>query len=360
MKQYYELYTIENSLERMEKLLRTIAEDEDKPGVYEKTKRRYDRIEDSLETCLKYVKEIKLHYAIQSKNPDDSFEPDYSDPRSRSRVSNELENRLRRIESRVFTSEDDEYYPELDLNGFDDDTDDSCDEFYNQTFNYAEVRDATIEAFDKIFESVASMNYEDISADPNMISSVSYMHPLSCAELIYRWFHTRFVVHGKDLDFQIDRYVKAIPKVVKGIILGYTHWATTGGDYLAFRNQILNWCYQLEESGSCKWGCPAIITYYYKLPLVRSFSLEATAIYETLLRLGYKSLSKSELIHLPELESKNILHPLFELSSDLIVTSEILHNSEYEEILLHRSSLNGYSVLMEMSNMFSKSSFSDE
>ena len=357
MKQYYELYTLENSLERIEKLLKTIAEDENKPGVYEKTKRRYDRIEESIRNCLKYVQEIKLHYDIQSKHLNDEFEPDYTDPRSRSAISTELEKRLNRIESKLFTYEDDEYYPELDLSS--DDANDSFDEIIDNTFNYSEVRDANIIAFDSVFEHVSSLSSEDLSNHPDLVDSVSYMHPMSCAELIYRWFHTRFVVHKDDPNFQVDRYIKTIPRVVKGIILGYTHWATTGGDYLAFRNQILDWCYQLDDLGTCRWGCPAIITYYYKLPAMRSFSLEATAIYETLLRLGYKSLSKSELIHLPELDSRNIAYPLFELSDDLIVTSEIVDNSEYEEILLNRSSLSGYSVLMEMSNMFSKSPLDD-
>ena len=351
MKQYYELYTLENSLQRVEKLLRTIAEDEDKPGVYETTKRRYKRIQSSLQTCLNYVEEIQLHYDIQTEHPDRVFEPDYTTQSSRSAVSNELEDRLKRIESRVFTSEDDEYYPEIDLTQVDDD---SCEDFDGDN---EEIYDATVSYFDRILHKVSSIDIEDLSNSIDLegyglINTVDYTHPLTCARLIYKWFHSRFVVCKDDTTFDCHRYKTTIPKVIRGIILGYAHWAKEN-KAKSFEKEVTNWCNNLVKTNSSKWGCPQLFTYYYKLPYHKSFSLEAAGIYETLIRLGYECLCEDFILNSDEFSDKGIPYVSFELPPDLIITPQLIDSSEDKPLLMNISS-SGYKSIMETCPIFNK------
>ena len=351
MKQYYELYTIENSLDRVERQLKIIAEDDDKPGVYEKTKRRYDHIEESLEKCLMYVQEIKLHYDIMLKHPELGFEHDYSNDPLRSEVYDVIEARLRRLESQALLPDEVEPYPEdsndISENLSDDDTEWTSEDDYSE---YCKSRDLTIDKFDQVLSVVNSLEYDDLVTYPNIVNSIDFKHVKNCAQMIYEWFHVRFVECKDDLSFNLDLYLRTVPKVIRGIIVGYCYWTITSGDYLSFRHQVLGWCRQLNKTRESHWGCPQVVTYNYKQPPSRTFSLEAVVVYETLLRLGYKSLYKSELIQSDEFVNQGVTNPPFSLSPDLIVTSEIANSSRYKSLLMNRSTSEGYRSLINYSD----------
>lgn len=345
MKQYYELYTIENAVQRINKQLKLIAEDTEKPGVYEKTKKRYLDIEEGLKTSLKYVDIIKKQYDMQASE----FEVDYESDPIRPLIIQEIQERLEKLENNTVYFDPDLNIPLPKITTTDSST--YSHSKYASSGGYENVRDATLEVFENVLEFVYNLSTDDlISCHPDMNASIDYIHVKNCAEMIYMWFHARFISGRHDIHFEnIDAYMRYIPQVIKGIIKGYSSWLTTNNDELAFKHQIIQWCRDLELSRSCEWGCPQLATCYYKTyDPVSTFTLQSAGIYETLLKIGYHRLTKQEIISSIEFTSKGVDTPLFYLSPDLIVDQYVLHHQLdwVRNILKERSTSSGYLDLM--------------
>lgn len=352
-----------------------IAEDEDKPSVYEKTKRRYLDIEDSLKTSLGYVQAIKKQYNMDVSN----FEMAYQDDPIHTEVLGNIEDRLKRLESIAALSEVNVSKIEQ-LDRIDVSTEHKLDQHildlpvesvvtnldntlpsdtpsymkspkYEEHGGYENMYDATVNIFDEVLRDVSEISSDEISSyHPDIPSGFNYYHVTACAKLIYTWFHARFVTYQNSSKFDTNRYIFTIPRVIEGILFGYCDWLNRN-DTLFFCNDVMNWCDSLADinSENSSWGCPPLVTCYYKKydPKL-TFSLEAVCIYETLLRIGYSKLTRDSLIASEELQSYSVDQPLVSLDVDLVVHPRAFRYQKdwVKSILINRTSSEGYLDLL--------------
>jgi len=190
-----------------------------RPGMYKKTKQRYENLADSLLKSAEKIAIILESDSLRSKNNDEfnELEPLESSPVNSAydRIMTKLKNARNAVES------------ESDFSSNSINNRSSTENLFMKTYE-------AIDYFDSILCEASSFNF-------------GYTEVNQCAEMLYYWFHTRFKPDVSDPTFKYN--IQYLPEWICNFIILYGKYNSSKSNE-QFVKLIDKWCTTVIN-GSC-------------------------------------------------------------------------------------------------------------
>ena len=217
MDKYYEIYPMERWAEKISNGLDQVLEV--RPGMYKKTKQRYENLAECLIQSAEKIAIILESDSLRSKNTDEFNELETSDESEVSayqRIMKKLEN-VRDISDLEHS-------------------------FSSGNVHYS--RSSGENLFVKTFEAI---DYFDSVLSEASMYNFGYTEVNQCAEMLYYWFHTRFKPEVPDSTFKYN--IQYLPEWICNFIILYGKYNHTDSND-QFVKLIDKWCTTVIN-GSC-------------------------------------------------------------------------------------------------------------
>lgn len=244
MKTYYEIYPIEGWADKISKSLKEIAEDKNRPGMYSKTRTRYQNLANVLLNSLSSIAVILEENLLipESNNEFDelSSSVDQLDILSKLQL---LNNKFKKLEE--FSNDSSSLYKSRSLQNLNSGIENIEDDESSDTSNSPPNVDLDITNNQTI------LYFDDILYQSS-IHNFGYSEVNLCAKLIYKWFHTRFRSEYS-CDFKYN--IKYIPKWISYFIMLYGKYHSEGRNS-DFESMINTWCNRVESKENNVYSIP--------------------------------------------------------------------------------------------------------
>lgn len=214
MKTYNEIYPIEGWADKISKHITKIADE--KPNMYAKTKRRYEKLAESLLDSVSKIAIILEEDSLLSKTTDEFNELDDADnPVSITEQIDKLNQKFHRVE-------------------------DLSNEGTSVSTSSKVAHKTTIDYFDAVLFEASTYNF-------------GYSQINECARMLYLWFHTRFRPDISDPTFRYN--IHYIPNWICDFILlyGKYHHAKQNKTFV---KMIEKWCVDVQTSSIGNYALP--------------------------------------------------------------------------------------------------------
>lgn len=270
-KKYLEIYPMEVANSKISKLLDEVLKE--KPNMYSKTKFRYEKLAESLLDNTQKILCI-LQEEMLVSDTDGEFNDLYSTDDAN--LSCKIQNLTKKFESIKAFSEHSEITPLKPIS-----SSASADKENLPEEDLKRMKGLTLRFFLKVFEQGNSYNF-------------GYVEVNECAQLIYKWFSTRFFNIPDTEHFVYN--MKYIPDWVSGFIIAFGK-AYEQNELPDFLSRMSGWITSIQD--------PKSKTYTYTVPAEiyritkdeidpKDFTLSAVIINDILMDKCYYMLMSSE------------------------------------------------------------------
>ena len=301
MVKYHEIQPLENAASKINSELDQMLAT--KPGMYNKTKKRYRQLASDLLQCVEKISRLIEEDDLISDSTDEF---------------DELSKDSQPIDSISLTSELDH-----------------AKSVYQSTSNFMSTKTSKHKDYNRLVAQYHDVLYQTIDS-----SDICCQEAKSCAELISKWFDCRFINHTDNFNCNM----KQLPNWISNIIILFGKYQSEG-NISKFIDMMNTWIINTTSGQNDKWAVPYEVFQLSKEAEPQEFTLSAIAINRMLFNAGYWSLTSYSEGEVPDIfldsdtvprivkeHNPTLLPKLRNLSSNLSKLIEECKLTKLEEI----------------------------